>query len=78
MSVTLFTLFVDDPKPVLDWLSQHGGAHVVRKQAVQSASGWTVKVALNDATLSGRFGSQWADALVTLNNQQRWMQQRRR
>jgi hypothetical protein len=77
MSVILFTLFVDDPKPVLDWLTQHGGEHVVRKQAVQIASGWSMKVALDDPTLSGRFRSQWGDVLVTLDNQRKWIQQRR-
>ncbi len=55
MSVTLFTLFVDDPKPVLDWLAQHGGGHVVRKQAGPIASGWSMKVALDDPLLSDRF-----------------------
>jgi hypothetical protein len=75
MSVTLFTLFVDDPKPVLDWLNQYGGVHVVRKQTVQIASGWSMKVALDDPNLSDRFRSHWSDVLVTLDNRRRWIQQ---
>jgi hypothetical protein len=77
MSVTLFTLFVDDPKPVLDWLAQHGGGHVVRKQAGPIASGWSMKVALDDPLLSDRFRSQWCDALVTLDNARKRIEQRR-
>ena len=78
MSVTLFTLFLDDPKPVLDWLAQHGAGHVVRKQAVQMAWGWSMKVALDEPSLSARFRSQWRNSLVTLDNHQRLVQRKRR
>jgi hypothetical protein len=39
MSVGLFTLFLDDLKPELNWLAQHGRNHVVRQQAAQIAGG---------------------------------------
>jgi hypothetical protein len=77
MSVQLFTLFLDDPKPVLNWLAQHGGTHVVRQQTMQIVGGWAMKVALDDPSLAGRFRSQWADGLVTLDNQRKRMEQRR-
>jgi hypothetical protein len=77
MSVTLFTLFVDDPEPVFEWLALHGGEHVVRKQAVETASGWSMKVALNDPDLSNRFSVRWGDVLATLENQRKWVIQRR-
>ncbi len=68
MSVTLFTLLVDDPVGVFEWLALHGGEHVIRKQARETVGGWFVKVALDDKELSGRFKSQWADSFATLEN----------
>ena len=77
MSVTLSTLFLDDPEPVFAWPDQHGGSHVVRKQAKQMASGWFVKVAFDNTDLSAKFGSRWGDAVLTLDNQRKWLEQRR-
>ncbi len=77
MSVTPFTLFVENPEPVLGWLSEHGTEHVVRKQAKQIASGWSMKVALDDPYIADLFRCEWRDVLVTLENQQRWLQEGR-
>ncbi len=74
----LFTLFLDDLKPELNWLAQHGGSRVVRQQAVQIGGGGSpMKFALEDPSLAGRFRSQWDDGLVTLDNQRRRTEQRR-
>jgi hypothetical protein len=39
MSVELFTLFVDDPAPVFEWLAKHCQGHVIRQQAVAIPGG---------------------------------------
>jgi hypothetical protein len=77
MAVTLFTLFVADPEPVYAWLAQHGGDHVIRKQAKKlPAEGWNMKVALGEPELCERFRTRWADALVTFDNMRKWQRER--
>jgi len=74
MSVTLFTLWVDDPEPVSRWLDDHAQQHVARNQAAKlPAGGWTMWIGLDDADLSSRFQSDWTDVVVTYENHRRWM-----
>lgn len=77
MAVTRFRLYVDDPEPVFQWLAEHGGENVVRKKATLILPGWNVKVALSDASLSEAFKLKWANDLLTLENQMKWLAQRR-
>ncbi len=73
MSVTLFALFVSNSDSVFRWLAEHGGDHVVRKHARCFERGWTMKVTLDDPSLSEMFKSRWASDLLTLDNHRKWM-----
>jgi hypothetical protein len=76
MSVKLFTLLLDDPEPVFDWLRQHGEGHVVRQQAERIGSMWPMNAALDDPRVCDSFRAQWFDVLVTFKNQLKWLRRK--
>ena len=61
MSVQTFTLLVDDPQPVFDWLDAEVETGLVRQRADQTVRGWTFRVAFDEPDAARRFEERWRD-----------------
>jgi hypothetical protein len=55
-----FTLLVDEPGPVFEWLRTQAGSALVRQRADDTVVGWTVRVALDADDAAARFAERWA------------------
>ena len=56
-----YSLLVEDPQPVFDWLAGHVQPAVVRQRADDTLRGWSFRVAFNDPEAAKLFESQWSD-----------------